>query len=104
MKGRSASETPADLVNRLEQPRAVWVMVPAGGPTGQVVSEPCRVGLLAAGDTVIDGGNSYYRDDIARAATLAENDLHYLDVGTSGGVWGRDRGYCLMIGGDAPTG
>ena len=76
-------------------------MVPAGDPTSAVVTALSET--LAAGDTVIDGGNSYYRDDIARAASLAEKDIHYLDVGTSGGVWGRERGYCLMIGGDAPT-
>jgi len=82
----------------VQKPRAVWVMVPAGQITEQTVSELGE--LLEAGDTIIDGGNSYYRDDIARAARLAKQDLHYVDVGTSGGVWGLERGYSLMIGGE----
>jgi 6-phosphogluconate dehydrogenase len=87
-----------DLVARLDTPRVVWVMVPAG-VAGRVVDE--LAGLLAPDDAVIDGGNSYYRDDIDRAAGLARRGLHYLDVGTSGGVFGLERGYCLMIGGEA---
>jgi 6-phosphogluconate dehydrogenase len=95
---KGASGLP-DLVAKLEGPRAVWVMLPAGGPTEQTVSE--LADLLAADDVVIDGGNSFYRDDIRRAKTLAGKRLHYLDVGVSGGVWGLERGYCMMIGGEA---
>jgi len=96
-EGAVGSETPADLVAKLERPRAVWIMVPAA-VTGRVVSDVAK--LLDEGDTIIDGGNSYYRDDIARAAELAEKGIHYVDVGTSGGVFGLERGYCLMIGGE----
>ncbi len=96
-EGAVGAETPADLVAKLERPRAVWVMVPAA-VTGQVVSDVAK--LLDEGDTIIDGGNSYYRDDIARAAELAGKGIHYVDVGTSGGVFGLERGYCLMIGGE----
>ena len=87
-----------ELVARLEAPRAAWVMVPAG-VAGRVVEE--LGGLMDAGDVVIDGGNTYYRDDIARAEALGARGVHYLDVGTSGGVFGLERGYCLMIGGPA---
>ena len=96
-EGAVGSETPADLVAKLERPRAVWIMVPAA-VTGQVVGDVAK--LLDEGDTIIDGGNSYYRDDIARAAELAGKGIHYVDVGTSGGVFGLERGYCLMIGGE----
>src|SRR5215203_72302 len=86
----------------LVPPRAIWVMVPAGYVQDTVDR---LAGLLESGDSVIDGGNSYYRDDIHRAAQLRPNGIHYLDCGTSGGIWGRDRGYCLMIGGeDEPVG
>jgi 6-phosphogluconate dehydrogenase len=88
----------AELVARLEAPRAVWVMVPAG-VAGTVVE--ALGGLLEPEDVVIDGGNSYYRDDIARAQALAARGVRYLDIGTSGGVFGLERGYCLMIGGPA---
>ena len=87
-----------ELVAKLSAPRAVWVMVPAG-VAGQVVEE--LAGLLEPDDVVIDGGNSYYRDDVQRAEALEGRGLHYLDVGTSGGVFGLERGYCLMIGGEA---
>jgi 6-phosphogluconate dehydrogenase len=96
-EGAVGSETPADLVAKLERPRAVWIMVPAA-VTGRVVSDVAK--LLDEGDTIIDGGNSYYRDDIARAAELAGRGIHYVDVGTSGGIFGLERGYCLMIGGE----
>src|SRR5256884_228664 len=86
-----------DLVNKLSTPRAIWLMVPAASvdaTLGNIVPH------LAPGDIVIDGGNSYYHDDIRRAAELKTQDIHYVDVGTSGGVWGLERGYCLMIGGE----
>jgi 6-phosphogluconate dehydrogenase len=90
-----------ELVAKLDKPRAVWIMVPAGRIAEQTVHD---LGVrMEPGDAIIDGGNSYYRDDIVRAATLAEKQIHYLDVGTSGGVWGLERGYCLMIGGEAPV-
>ena len=86
------------LVATLDAPRAVWVMVPAGGPTESVVSALGE--RLEAGDTVIDGGNSLFKDDVRRARALGKRDIGYLDVGVSGGVWGLEKGYCLMIGGD----
>ncbi|WP_432073808.1 phosphogluconate dehydrogenase (NAD(+)-dependent, decarboxylating) [Streptomyces wuyuanensis] len=96
-EGATAASSLHDLVDRLEQPRNVWLMLPAG------VVQPTLdqlAALLAVDDTVVDGGNSYYRDDIARAAQLAPSGIHYVDCGTSGGVWGLERGYCLMIGGE----
>ena len=96
-EGAVGAESTADLVAKLERPRAVWIMVPAA-VTGKVVSDVAD--LLDEGDTIIDGGNSYYRDDIARAAELAPKGIHYVDIGTSGGVFGLERGYCLMIGGE----
>ncbi|MBI3907060.1 MAG: decarboxylating 6-phosphogluconate dehydrogenase, partial [Pseudomonas fluorescens] len=89
------------LVAGLAKPRAVWVMLPAGAPTEETIDTLST--LLEAGDTIIDGGNTFYKDDIRRAKTLSEKGLHYIDVGTSGGVWGLERGYCMMIGGDAET-
>jgi 6-phosphogluconate dehydrogenase len=86
------------LVQQLRPPRAVWVMLPAGKITEEVIGELAK--LLAAGDIVLDGGNTFWRDDIRRAKMLKERDIHHVDVGTSGGVWGLDRGYCMMIGGD----
>ena len=86
-----------DLIRKMSPPRAVWIMVPAGTPTEETVK---AVGEhLQTGDVILDGGNSYFKDDVRRAAVLAARGIHYLDVGTSGGVWGLDRGYCLMIGG-----
>ncbi len=95
--GATGVHTLEELVTALEAPRAVWIMVPAG-----IVASTLDqlIPLLSAGDTVIDGGNSYYRDDIGRAEALSEHGIHYVDCGTSGGVWGLERGYCLMIGGD----
>ncbi len=88
----------ADLVNMIEQPRAIWLMVPAA-VVDKTIAE--LLPYLDAGDILIDGGNSYYVDDIRRAKELAEKNIHYVDVGTSGGVWGIERGYCMMIGGEA---
>ena len=100
-EGATGAESLADFVAKLEQPRNIWIMVPAG--VVQATLDQLRP-LLAADDTVIDGGNSYYRDDIPRAADLKKDGIHFVDCGTSGGVWGLDRGYCLMIGGeDAPV-
>jgi len=95
-EGATGSESMADFVGKLEKPRSIWLMVPAAVVDGTLDE---LVPLLDEGDAVIDGGNSYYRDDITRAKRLAEDGIHYVDVGTSGGVWGLDRGYCLMIGG-----
>jgi 6-phosphogluconate dehydrogenase len=88
----------SELAEKLTKPRVVWVMVPAGDITTGIIDELAKT--LEAGDIVIDGGNSYYRDDIRHAKTLFKNGIRLLDCGTSGGVWGRERGYCLMIGGD----
>ncbi len=85
------------LVAGLEKPRAVWVMLPAGAPTEDTINVLSE--LLEPGDVIIDGGNTYYKDDIRRAQALSEKGLSYIDVGTSGGVWGLERGYCMMIGG-----
>ncbi len=86
-----------DMVGKLSSPRVVWVMLPAGTITEQTIES--LAGMLSEGDIVIDGGNSFYKDDIRRARLLREKSIHYVDVGTSGGVWGLERGYCMMIGG-----
>jgi 6-phosphogluconate dehydrogenase len=96
-EGATGSSSMEDFVSKLETPRAIWLMLPAA-----IVDSTLDglVPLCAADDVIIDGGNSYYRDDIARAKQLAPKQLHYVDCGTSGGVWGLERGYCLMIGGE----
>jgi len=97
-EGAVGADSLADLAAKMTAPRNVWIMVPAGAITEAVVNE--LGGLLDRGDTMIDGGNSYYRDDIRRSESLRPQGVHYVDCGTSGGVWGLDRGYSLMIGGD----
>ena len=91
----------AEMVKALTPPRAVWVMLPSGAITEATVNE--LAGLMDVGDTIIDGGNTYYKDDIRRAKTLHAQGITYVDVGTSGGVWGLERGFCMMIGGDKAT-
>ncbi|MFZ0042724.1 MAG: decarboxylating 6-phosphogluconate dehydrogenase [Solirubrobacteraceae bacterium] len=97
-EGANGSTSLQEFIEKLDKPRALWIMVPAG-IVQQTLEE--LMGLLEAGDIVIDGGNSYYKDDIVRAKQLAEHDIHYIDCGTSGGIWGLNRGYCLMIGGES---
>ena len=96
--GATGVDSLAALVAQLNAPRAVWVMVPAGAPTESTVS--ALADLLSPGDTIIDGGNTNFHDDVRRAAALAERGLTYIDAGTSGGIWGLTEGYCLMVGGD----
>ncbi len=96
--GATPAKDAAGMLARLSSPRAVWLMLPAGEITEKVLTEVA--GLMQAGDILIDGGNSYYKDDIRRAKALRDKGIIYVDVGTSGGVWGLERGYCLMIGGE----
>jgi 6-phosphogluconate dehydrogenase len=97
-EGLRATRSLSDFIKQLSPPRVVWVMVPAGTPTEETIA---RLGeVLQRDDAIIDGGNSFYQDDIRRAAALRSKGIHYLDVGTSGGVFGLERGFCLMIGGD----
>lgn len=96
-EGAVASSSLDDLVSKLKPSRAVWIMVPAGDPTEKTVL--ALADRLSAGDTIIDGGNSYFKDDVRRSKMLQKKNIHYVDVGTSGGIWGIDRGYCMMIGG-----
>jgi 6-phosphogluconate dehydrogenase len=97
-EGATGAESLDEFVSQLEKPRAIWVMIAAGYVQDTIDQ---LIELLEPGDMIIDGGNSYYRDDITRAEKLKPHGIHYLDCGTSGGVWGLDRGYCLMIGGEA---
>jgi len=98
-EGAAGAGSLEDFVRRLEPPRAAWLMLPAGAATEQILAQ--LGALMQAGDIVIDGGNSFYRDDIRRARDLKPKGIRYVDVGTSGGVWGLERGYCMMIGGEA---
>jgi 6-phosphogluconate dehydrogenase len=96
--GATGASSLEDLVKKLKAPRAVWIMLPSGAPTEQTVMALSK--LLSAGDAIIDGGNSFYKDDVRRSTMLKPSGIDYLDAGTSGGVWGLERGYCMMIGGD----
>jgi 6-phosphogluconate dehydrogenase len=100
-EGATSSADMAHLVAQMPAPRAVWVMLPAGAITEATVTQLGE--LLSPGDTIIDGGNSNYQDDVRRSQAMAGKGIRYIDVGTSGGVWGLDRGYCMMIGGDKPA-
>jgi 6-phosphogluconate dehydrogenase len=100
-EGATGAGSLADFVTKLDKPRAVWIMVPAGEATEKTVKD--LAAALEAGDTIIDGGNSYFKDDVRRARMLSEKGINYVDVGTSGGVWGLERGYCMMIGGPEET-
>lgn len=97
-EGAIAARSIEDLVVKMEKPRSIWIMVPAGAATEQTVDTLSI--FMSGGDTIIDGGNSHFKDDVRRARSLSEKGIHYVDVGTSGGIWGAERGYCLMIGGE----
>jgi 6-phosphogluconate dehydrogenase len=97
-EGGSGAGTLDEFVQRLRPPRTAWIMVPAGDPTESMVQELGK--RMEKGDAIVDGGNSYYKDDVRRSRMLAEKGIFYVDAGTSGGVWGLERGYCLMIGGE----
>ncbi len=96
--GLTMTASLADLVKHLAAPRTVWIMVPAGKPTQETVDQLAQ--LLAPGDLIIDGGNTRFTDDMARAEALKPKGIHYMDAGTSGGIWGLKEGYCLMVGGE----
>jgi 6-phosphogluconate dehydrogenase len=96
-EGAVASSSLNDFVSKLGKPKIAWLMVPAGGPTEQTVQTLAQ--KFQAGDILIDGGNSYFKDDVRRSKQLKDKGIHYVDVGTSGGVWGLERGYCMMLGG-----
>jgi len=98
IEGIALARSVDDVVSMLQPPRVVWVMVPAGDATESVIGQLCD--LLGEGDIIIDGGNSYFKDSLRRAQMLAKRDIGFLDIGVSGGIWGRDVGYCMMVGGD----
>jgi 6-phosphogluconate dehydrogenase len=100
-EGATGSGTLEEFVSKLEKPRTAWVMLPAGHITETTIERLSK--LIEAGDVIIDGGNTFWQDDVRRGKTLKERGIHYVDVGTSGGVWGIERGYCMMIGGDKPV-
>lgn len=100
-EGATGAHSLEELTEKLSAPRAVWVMLPSGAPTEETVVALSK--LLSAGDAIIDGGNSFYKDDVRRSEMLKIGGIHYMDVGTSGGVWGLERGYCMMIGGVQAT-
>ena len=98
-KGAAGADSLEKIIGQLKAPRAVWLMVPSGAPVDQTIDLLLRI--LLAGDTIIDGGNSYYKDSVRRAAALAPKKFNFVDCGTSGGVWGLTEGYSMMVGGDA---
>src|SRR5689334_2277032 len=100
-EGATAASSLEELVQKLSPPRAVWIMLPSGVPVEETVN--ALASLLSPKDAIIDGGNSFYKDDVRRNRTVESRGIHYMDVGTSGGVWGLERGYCMMIGGDQQT-
>jgi len=100
-EGATGATSLDDFVKKLTKPRVAWVMVPAGDPTEKTVLALAK--LMEPGDIIVDGGNSYYKDDVRRAKLVKEKGIHYVDAGTSGGIWGIERGYCLMIGGEEET-
>ena len=100
-EGATSASSLEELVQKLSPPRAVWIMLPSGAPVEATVN--ALAGLLSPKDAIIDGGNSFYKDDVRRSQIVKPRGIHYLDVGTSGGVWGLERGYCMMIGGDEET-
>lgn len=99
--GAEGADSAADLVSRLSQPRAIWLMVPSGNPTEETIANLAKE--ISPGDVIVDGGNSYYKDSMRRAAFCRSKGIIFMDAGVSGGIWGREEGYCLMVGGDEPT-
>src|SRR2546421_6821743 len=95
--GAVKADSPQDMVTKLSKPRVIWLMIPAGAPVEQAIAD--LIPILESGDIIIDGGNSNFKDSKRRAATLASKGIHFLDAGTSGGIWGLKNGYCLMVGG-----